>query len=367
MKGSEKSYSGKPVNETRWSRLLGEAVKAFSLNLDQLTVLTEAATGHYMLTPLLAARAGGRKVYALARDSRYGRAKDASSAVMDLAMRFGVGNRIDILTDRTDKRIREADIVTNLGFVRPLDTPFLRQLKETAVIPLMWETWEYRPEDLDIEECRRLGLAVLGTNEHDRRLQTFRYVGLTAVKALLSLDIEIFRSRIAIVGSGEFAAVTFQALKAAGAKPVLLDAQDQTILRTQSTKDSITSADALVVVEHRSRRMLIGPAGEITGEELHRLNPAIAVVHLCGGVDRQDLQRTGIPCYPDHFAEPGYMSMTTDCLGPKPLIDLHAAGLKVGELLARARVAGLSARQAEEQVLTKSSLAQGFEHYRFRV
>jgi hypothetical protein len=31
----------------------------------------------------------------------------------------------------------------------------------------------------------------------------------------------------------------------------------------------------------------------------------------------------------------GYMTVATDYLGPRPVIDLHAAGLKVGEALSR--------------------------------
>ena len=57
------------------------------------------------------------------------------------------------------------------------------------------------------------------------------------------------------------------------------------------------------------------------------------------------------------------MSVGTDYLGPKPLIDLHTAGLKVGHSLHLARRAGLSAFDAEMQVLSESDLAQGFPGY----
>jgi hypothetical protein len=40
------------------------------------------------------------------------------------------------------------------------------------------------------------------------------------------------------------------------------------------------------------------------------------------------------------------MTVTTDYLGPKPVIDLHAAGLKAGEVVARSRLAGLSCDEA---------------------
>jgi hypothetical protein len=57
------------------------------------------------------------------------------------------------------------------------------------------------------------------------------------------------------------------------------------------------------------------------------------------------------------------MSVATDYLGPKPLIGLHTAGLKVGETLARARIQGLSALQAEYATLRRLPIAQGFPGY----
>ena len=70
-------------------------------------------------------------------------------------------------------------------------------------------------------------------------------------------------------------------------------------------------------------------------------------------------------CAPEIFAAAGSMSVTTDYVGPKPLIDLHAAGLRVGELLTRARQRGLDARAAELAVLETCPFAQDFPEARY--
>lgn len=71
-------------------------IRALGLNLDGLTVVTEAATGAYACTAPLAAMAGAR-VYATARDTRsYGSFEDASSATLALAEAAGVADRISI-------------------------------------------------------------------------------------------------------------------------------------------------------------------------------------------------------------------------------------------------------------------------------
>jgi len=53
------------------------------------------------------------------------------------------------------------------------------------------------------------------------------------------------------------------------------------------------------------------------------------------------------------------MGWTLADLGPKPLIALHSGGLKVGELLAKARLKGLSCTEAEREAL-KGHVCQCF-------
>ncbi len=351
------------MNEHRCRRLIESAVAKFALDLSGLVVLTEAATGYYILTPLIAALAGAHRVYAFTRDSRYGEAVDVRVQTMDLADRWEVSDRIEILLSREDDRIGYADIITNLGFVRPLDKPFLQRLKPTAVIPLMWETWEYRPEDLDLGECRRLGLPVLGTNEGHPDLETAKYIGYIALKLLFTLEIECLRSRVVVLGSGTFADQAVAALMATGAEANLVRVGADGTYDVELARRLVRRADALVVVEHHSRVPLIGPEGAISAADLRSLSPGLAVAHICGDVDRESLAAAGLYCCPGRFSPSGYMSVATDYVGPRALIDLHSAGLKVGEELARARRAVSSGSQAEIEVLARTTLAQGFVGY----
>jgi hypothetical protein len=354
------------MNEKRCRLLIERAIGTFDLGLAGLRVLTEAATGYYKLTPLIAALAGAEHVYALAADSRYGGAGEIREETLRLAALWGVGDRVSVLLSREDPRIGMADVVTNLGFVRPLDADFLRRLKRGAVIPLMWETWEYRAEDLDLAECRRLDIPVLGTNEHHPDLRIFEYIGHVALKLLFVAEIEVFRSRVVVAGGGEFAEQTVAALSNAGAQVTHVDTVEPGALASAASKSALRQADAVVVVEHHSRRMLIGPGGDISVGELVELNPLAAVIHVCGGVDEAGLRGGGLDCYPGKFAPPGYMSVATDYVGPRSLIDLHTAGLKVGEEMARAMANCSKAFEAELAVLRKSLLAQGFIGYHSR-
>ena len=177
------------------------------------------------------------------------------------------------------------------------------------------------------------------------------------MKLLFELDVEVFRSRIAVIGSGKFASSICQVLRKAGADAVDVVMPDSRM----KWHECFLQADAIVVVEHRVPDMLLGPGGWLEPSWLAEINPAVGVAHICGKVDQLSLERAGLRHTPSRLAEQGYMSVTTDYVGPRPLIDLHSAGLKVGEMLARCRSRGLAALESELEVLRNNPIAQGFD------
>lgn len=353
------------MNINRIKRLISESIFDFSLDLSGFCILTEAATGYYMFTPIIAALAHADYVLALTKDSQYGKASEVRENTMKLARNWHVDDRIHIIYDRNHKLIGNADIITNLGFVRPIDSSFLKRLKKTAVVPLMWETWEFRDEDIDLEACRRLQIPVLGTNEHHPDLRIFDYIGYIALKLLLEAEIEILNTKIAILGKGEFADQVHNTLKSVRADVCVIFQENCKNSNIEKAKDILKQIDALIVAEHHERKELIGAEGLITPKEISELNQYVTIIHICGNVDQNSLSENGIRCWPRSFADAGYMSVTTDYIGPKPLIRLHTAGLKVGECLAHVHSKNPSAFDSEVEVLANLELAQGFKSYHF--
>jgi hypothetical protein len=341
-------------------KLIRKAIATLRLDLTDLTVLTEAASGWYVLTPVIAALAGAKKVLAITRESRYGTVNEIKERTFSIANYTQCAERIEVFADREDDRISEADIVTNLGMVRPLDENFIKNLKSTAVIPLMWETWEYRPEDLDLRACAAHGIPVLGTDEHHPDIDIFPYVGHLAIKLAFDAGIEVWRSKIAIAGHGEFATLAKKSLEGAGASVLLADTKDPGVLLDPGFLNFLEDADALVIVDHHHRAAILNDKSPLSSRMLARLNPSISVLHISGSVDRNSLVREEIPCWPGRFAPAGFMSVATDYLGPRPLIDLHTAGLKVGEVMARLRLSGLDRKETIVRSLLKEKLSQAF-------
>jgi hypothetical protein len=345
------------LNIPRCRRLIEEAIKALSLDLTGLTVLTEAATGPFALTASIAALAGADRVIALARDSRYGSSAEATSQTLEVARSFGIADRLFPTTDRGSPLIGEADIITNLGPVRPLDRSILSRLKPTAAISLMFEPWEFRHEDIDLAACREIGVPILGTNESVASLRTLDYLTPVVISLLFECGIEVVSSRLVVLGSGYFVDALAPCLTRLAEKVDQLSSFQMDASQLKHANTTIAQADALIIAEHHTRNRLIGEGGNWTASELANLNPGLAVIHVAGNVDRDDIAAAGLVHAPNReFAPPGYMSVTTAHVGPRPLVTLHAGGLKVGEMLARRRLAGDSRLQAELGALKESSL-----------
>jgi hypothetical protein len=350
------------VNKQRCFRLIENAINSFELDLSGFNVLTEAATGHYSLTPLIASLAGADSVLALTRNSRFGSEDQVHQILSELSTDYGA-KRIEIGVDRKHPEIGKADIVTNLGFVRPLDFSLLSQLRQHASVSLMWEPWEFRESDVDLSACQSLGIPILGTNEDDERLQTGRYVGHLAVKLLFEMNVEILKSRVLVCGSGKFGRHTVQTLKALGAEIYYVNSESGMTMAAPEAKSFLASTDAIVFCEHVRRDCLMGPSGDICPTDLYEINGSIILIHICGCVDVTSIRDSGLTVNPSTPAEFGFMTVATDYLGPRPLIDLHVAGLLVGQNLASARRTGKTAREAEDFVSANLSVAAEFPQH----
>ncbi len=329
------------VSPLRARRLISEAIQTLRLDLSDLVVLTEAASRNYVYTPIIAALAGAKIVYGLTRDSRYGTIQEVKKATDLFARLCGVAEQMQIITQKTPDVIGQADIVTNLGFVRPINHAVVAIMKPTAVVPLMCEAWEARPGDVDLAACQARGILVMGTDESAPGLAVFEFSGPLCLHMLFEAGLEVYQNRIVIVSGDRFGDVLLTALSAAGADVRLISPA-----ALAERKEVVAGCDALVLADYTYPGALIGKGTSLAGADLAALAPDAVVIQFAGGANVNDLARHGLRAVPSYSVDSFRMGRTFSALGPKPIIDLHTAGLKVGEAMARARLSGLSLEQA---------------------
>lgn len=312
------------LNTGRLAALCRQAVARCRLDLRGRVVLTEAATGAYVVTPVLAALAGAERVYALTRPTRYGSVAEVTAQTLELADLAGVARQIDVITAKTPDILARANIVTNSGHVRPLDGATVGQLRPGAVIPLMYEAWELRPGDVDLEACRWRGVAVAGTNERHPAVGVFDYLGIMAVKLLLDAGVAVYGSTVLLLCDNPFgpyieaglrgAGARVQTAPALGAATLASDYDALLVARTPGDTPALDAADAVSVAERA---------------------PGAVVAQFWGDLDRSALLANGVPVWPAKAPAPGHMGILPSAVGPEPIVRLQAGGLKVGEVLLR--------------------------------
>ncbi len=334
-------------NPTRLARLVHDAVAALSLDLSGLTILTEAATGPFAVTAALAACAGAREVFCVARDSRYGSAEDAFAATRQLAAAAGITRNLAFFAEKDPAFVAQADVITNSRHLRPLDQEMIDWMHDLAVISLMYEGWEHRREDVDRAACQARGLPLVGTNERDPRIGVFDYLGPAAVHLLTDAGFEVLGSRLLLVCDNPFRPYLERYLKLAGA--TVASVSDVTGDLPEGPVDAL-----LLAVKPTGANVIDGVAARRLGAAY----PGCCVVQFWGDIDRGALAGESLFAWPHLSPGPGRMGILLSDLGPTPAVMLQAGGLKVGEILARTRQANPIA--AGCQAAVQAALRSGF-------
>lgn len=350
-----KERLGNPRLASRIARIFERLISELKLNLDGLTIYTEAASGHYLHTPILAAVAGAERVFAITRDSNYGSRDEIRQATIEQARAWGVNDRIEVVFERKPEQLERADVITNTGFVRPIDKALIECLKPTAVIPLMWETWEMRESEFDLSACKDRGILVLGTDEAAPPFAMYPYAGFLGTKLLFELGLEGHKTSVLLLGnSGGMGREMDIHFRSVGIEVDWFTNGEGGNSYSKLGVHYLENAhryDAILLVEHSCPTLLIGEGGLIQYGDILQLNPATGIGVVTGNLDIPGVVRSGLTYFPDTLRPFGHMSYQPCELGPLPVLGLYATGLKIGEVMARARLAGLSTEIAARVAL----------------
>jgi hypothetical protein len=307
------------LSADRLEHMIGEAVERCALDLSGSRVLTEAASGAYVVTPVIAALAGA-EVTAVTGDSRYGTVADVEAATMHLARLLGVADRITITTRREPSLFAAADVITNSGHVRPIVGDLAAAIRSDAVLPLMFEAWELQHGrlDIDLDVLVARGVQIAGTNERHPNVDVFSYLGPMAVAHLADAGVSAYGGRIAVLCNNPFREYIVDGLKSAGAD-----------VAVASTLDELADAgpDALLLAMTPTSSSVLSATdlGQIAAAR-----PGCVIVQFWGDVDRTVCP---LPFWPEHPPPRGHMGVLPSRVGPEAVVRLQAGGLKVAQVL----------------------------------
>jgi hypothetical protein len=302
-------------------------IAATGLDLSGLAVVTEAATGAYRATAVIAARAGARRVVALARDTRHGTAADAARATMGLAAMAGVAGRIEVVGAIEPEMLAACDILTNSGHLRPITSAMIGRLPSGAVIALMFEAWEFRAGDLDLAACAAAGVRVAAVNERHPATGVFDFLGPLAVRLLEDSGTVVAGTPVALLCDNPFAPFIAAGLRAAGATV-------ETFAEPTQLYRNAWRAVVVALTPDDEPRL---PLAAI--HHLARHAPLAILAQFWGDIDREAARHYGLSIWPPAAPGPGHMGILLNALGDEPIVRLQTGGLRAAEFIHRGGVA----------------------------
>ncbi|WP_102795714.1 hypothetical protein [Bowmanella denitrificans] len=312
-------------------------IDKLSLNLDNQVVLTECASGGYLYTPIMALLAGAKGVVAYGKTTRFGSFDDNAKLLVDIATKLGLADRL-VVTDSIAKVMALADtvdFVTNSGMLRPITPELMSRFKPGAFISLMWEPWEFRPGDIDIEYCQENQIPIVGVNEFGKLLSMENYPFFLFTKAAHHMNSMIANESIALFGGFLTGNLIHEKLNALGIEHIWFtpDGSDGSLSFSEARglleKDVL---DIVVFAEHLVNTVLVGHRAPLTFQELKAHFPELKVIHICGAIDSEELMASGLNRYPDTISGFGYMSFQPADFSFMPAIELNCIGLKAAEV-----------------------------------
>jgi hypothetical protein len=300
-------------NYLRGLKIIDQAIKKLKLDLTGKTILTELGTNSFLFMPLIPAMANAKKVYAWSLNID----ENTKTFCLDKAKKLGLENNIEIfINEKPNYTISEADIITNSFPIRPLNKEFLKKTKSGCVIPLMFESWEKRNEDIDFDYCIENNIKVAGTCED------FKSIGPLCIKLALNAEYEIYQNNIIIWSDDSFGYEAYRAFKNFGAKRVILTKDINYIY------NNFTDIDFLFICDYQEKRsydMILD------FKKLKEINNLFGVVHLIGDINPNKFKEYKINLYPNNQGYSKKMTKTLDYLGLNPVLNLQVSSFKVAQ------------------------------------
>ena len=327
-------------------------VEKYDVDCSGLTILTEAASGAYFYNPLIPIIANANKVITFCRPSHYGSVEDIRTKMFEAYGSLGLGEKFEFITKLEASVLEQVDLITNSGHLRPFGANFIKSLRDTAVISLMWEPWEMREGEIDLVAARKKGILIMGTNEHDPPCDMRPYSFLAALRLLMDLKVSIAEDNLLIMGDQRTLALAiadgFRKQGYATKSMTLEMAENQNLL-----EESLDWASVILIAEHADKRLLLGREGIIRSEQV--IAGKVASVGLISGlIETDDLLEANIAVLPKKAVPQGYMAYSPSELGCFPVMNLFSAGVKVGQAMVRARLGGHGLKKSAEIALESS-------------
>jgi hypothetical protein len=317
--------------------IIKKTIDDLELNLCKKIILTELGSNDFCFTPIIPLLASAEKVFAIVKDSKYGKAQDIKNDFIDSFGYLSGFDKIEIFCNHIPNfLIAQADIITNSYPLRPLGEKILSITKKGVVIPLMYESWELRDGEIDMDYCKQNNIKVGGTWENHPLIKVFDYVSMLGLKLSFNAGYEVSGNNIFVWSDDHFGERISSGFNNNGGC-VFHGINVDLFYEVLPSLDFIFLCD---YDETKSYFDGVNPVFSI--EKIKKINSKLGIVHLYGTINSELLLNEGFNVYPRKNGYSKYMTETLSYSGQIPVLKLLTAGFKVGQELTEGKYSTLT-------------------------
>ncbi len=205
----------------------------------------------------------------------------------------------------------------------------------------MYEAWEYREGDLDLEFCKQNNIKVVTTNERHPNIDVFNYLGELAVKQIHDAGKCLYKNKFIIISNNDFGYHIANTLVKLCDKVGVIDVEENRNKYPQSIDwiggfpeieipENYKDAEAIIFTAYPFENTWIQKNGVIVAKAFESIsNPLI--LRYAGHIDTDYLDENQVSYFPK-FVKCGHMGILLSEIGYDSVIRLQAGGLKVAQM-----------------------------------
>ena len=310
------------LKNKKFKELARQYIDKYSLNLEGYNVLVPKMEDEPLLLALISGMAGAGNIYVFDPTINLNKKYEPSAKEFDFNINF--------IGSTSSETLSNVNIILKNSQI-PLTGEKLNCFaRKSSVISMFAENLDFSNlQGMETEHCRSKDLSVIGLDIENPKIGFYQQLSHIIIKRCHNLGIDVFKSKILLLGNGSFLNCTLSLLKSAGAVVYAYN--------TESSADQsyilkhLKELDAIIVMDYpQTKNQIIGSEGIISICDIVDLCPLVKVIHICGKTETGSLKLGKISYSPENITQ-DTLNLNIKELGERGITEIAAASLKIAE------------------------------------
>lgn len=310
------------LKNKKYKELIKHYIDKYSLNLQGYNVLVPIMERDPLLMAVIAGLAGASGIYLF--DPKININEKYSAIPGEYDFNF------------TKLGSLPYEILPNLNIILKNSTISLKDEKafclpvKNFVVSLFPDNMDFlSPQDPDIKFLKDRKVPIVAYNMGEQLLDLYQQLSHIIVKRCYKMDVDVFKSKILLVGHGNLINSTLSLFKSMGAMVYVSNTGlpfDQSYILKH-----LKEIDVIIVMDYPKQNIqIIGSEGVVDIGDIVDLNPLVKILHISGEIETGSLKMAGINYYPQEINQES-LNINLKELGERGIVELGVNCLKLAE------------------------------------